>query len=209
LVNRILLSYINEAGRILEEGVPLGEIDRSIKDFGMPMGPFELSDEVGLDVGTKVLHILSEAFGDHFKPVEIFNKVTAKGLLGKKAGKGFYIHQEKLTPNSEILALLEGKNISENNPHEWCHRMMLMMINEAARCLEEGVVEDASSVDVGMIMGTGFPPFRGGLLRYADNLGIDNIIEMLTLFAAKFSSKRFSPCAYLLELKKSHRKFYG
>ncbi len=208
LVNRILLSYINEAGRILEEGGDAGQIDRVMTKFGMPMGPFELSDEVGLDVGTKVLHILEDAFGERFKPVDIFEKVTQKGLLGKKSGKGFYIHGKKRTQNPEILPLITRKS-GTSDPNEWKHRMVLTMINEAAGCLQDGIVDDAGVVDVGMIMGTGFPPFRGGLLKYADHMGIDDVIDMLNLFADKFSSGRFKPSEYLLRLKKENKKFYS
>ncbi len=207
LVNRILLSYINEAGRILEEGGEVQEIDRRVAQFGMPMGPFELSDEVGLDVGTKVLHILHDAFGERFKPVDIFEKVTAKGLLGKKAGKGFYVHEKNLTPNSEIAGMIVRKGAAGSS-EEWVDRMMLTMINEAARCLEEGVVDEAAAVDVGMIMGTGFPPFRGGLLRYADRMGIEKIVEKMNGFAEKLSADRFKPSGYLLKLNQTGQRFY-
>lgn len=208
LVNRILLSYINEAGRILDEGGDIEQIDRVMTKFGMPMGPFELSDEVGLDVGTKVLHILEDAFGERFKPSEIFEKVTAKGLLGKKSGKGFYIHGKKRTVNPEVVSLVPRKS-STADPNEWKHRMVMTMVNEAAGCLQDKIIDDAGVVDVGMIMGTGFPPFRGGLLKYADHMGIDDCVDMLNRFAGKYASARFNPSEYLLRLKKENKKFYS
>ncbi len=211
LVNRILLSYINEAGRILEEGESVESIDRTMTDFGMPMGPFLLSDEVGLDVGFKVLHILEEGLGERFKPVSIFPKVCEKGLLGKKSGSGFYIHGTKRMINSDIDSLLNvssGGSRNESDSDESLNRMILIMINEAARCLEEGIIEDAGVVDIGMIMGTGFPPFRGGLLRYADSMGLGKIVDQLNYLKDKFHSPRFEPCAYLQDLKKRHQLFY-
>lgn len=210
LVNRILLSYINEAGRILEEGGDIEAVDRVMTDFGMPMGPFELSDEVGLDVGNKVLHILEGAFGERFKPADIFNKVFEKGLLGKKAGKGFYIHGKNRIPNLGVLSLVErkGGKGTGHNAQEWQQRMILIMVNEAAKCLEDGIIDGAGTVDIGMIMGTGFPAFRGGLLKYADRLGVGTVIDMLKLLEGKHSAERFKPCKYLLELKNQGKNFY-
>ena len=211
LVNRILLIYINEAGRLLEEGIPIDVIDKMMTDFGMPMGPFLLSDEVGLDVGVKVLHILNESLGERFKPVDIYEKVYQKGLLGKKSGKGFYTHQNRPLPNREIYRILDRKLAGQITVEEYrnCkNRMLFMMINEAARILEEKVVEDAGTVDIGMIMGTGFPPFRGGLLRYADQLGIENIVTILNRYQEKFKSDRFKPCNYLMKLYENKKGFY-
>ena len=207
LVNRILLSYINEAGRIFEEGGRIEDVDRVMTEFGMPMGPFELSDEVGLDVGNKVLHILEGAFGERFKPADIFNKVFEKGLLGKKAGKGFYIHGKNRIPNLGVTSLVQRKG-GGGTLEEARQRMLLTMVNEAARCLEDGIIDNAGTVDVGMIMGTGFPPFRGGLLKYADHLGIEGVIDLLKLFAGKYSD-RFKPCNYLLKLKDQGQNFYS
>ncbi len=210
LVNRVLLAYLNEAGRILEEGGSIAAIDEIMTRFGMPMGPFTLSDEVGSDVGLKVLHILHDHLGGHFKPVSIFEKIFEKGLLGKKSGKGFYIHGIERLPNQEILhLLLSSQPMVFKVPEEDClNRMLLLMINEAARCLEEGVVEETSAVDVGMIMGTGFPAFRGGLLRYADRAGIETIVSTLNQLKEGYHADRFAPCPYLLNLQKQGKTFY-
>ncbi len=210
LVNRILLSYINEAGRILEEGATIEYIDQLMTDFGMPMGPLTLADEVGLDVGVKVLHILQSGLGDRFKPVEIFNKVYELGLFGKKLGKGFYIHQGKQRiPNPQIDRLRQRKSRMETLKQEDQDRMVLIMINEASQLLQEQIVDDPSTVDVGMIMGTGFPPFRGGLLRFADQLGIDHIIESLKFLDGKYTADRFQPSPYLLNLQRNKTNFYS
>jgi 3-hydroxyacyl-CoA dehydrogenase/enoyl-CoA hydratase/3-hydroxybutyryl-CoA epimerase len=208
LVNRILLAYINEAGRLFEAGYRIEDIDQVMTDFGMPMGPFTLSDEVGLDVGVKVLHILQEGLGDRYKPVEVFEKILAKKLLGKKSGKGFYIHGKSRVLNKEVQDLVPRKDMVFDKD-DALNRMLLVMINEAARCLEEGIIDGPDTVDVGMIMGTGFPPFRGGLLRYADSQGIDNVVEILEELEEEFKDGRFKPCKYLTDLKSQGKKFYA
>lgn len=208
IVNRILLGYINEAGRLLEETGQMEAIDKSMTDFGMPMGPFTLSDEVGLDVGIKVLHILHHHLGSRFKASEIFEKVSQKGLLGKKSGKGYYIHGSKRTVNPEIAKMLDIKTPKMFNVEDCQKRLVYMMINEAAQCLEEKIVDDAGSIDIGMIFGTGFPPFRGGLLRYADSIGISNIVTTLERFEKELNSDRFRPSPYLLQIDKMKSKFY-
>ncbi len=206
LVNRVLLGYINEAGRLFEEGGSVVAIDKIMTDFGMPMGPFTLTDEVGLDVGNKVLHILEAGLGERFKPAEIFEKVYAQGFLGKKSGKGFYLHQGKgrCVPNPGIKT--NGRTPLERE--EGLRRMVYLMVNEAARCLEERIVDGPGAVDVGMVFGAGFPAFRGGLLRYADTVGIPQIADELTRLRDKFQAKRFEPAAYLLRLRNEKKKFY-
>jgi len=209
LVNRILLAYINEAGFILEEGAPVAVVDKIMTDFGMPMGPLTLSDEVGLDVGIKVLHILHDGLGERFKPAPLFEKVFEKGYLGKKSGSGFYVHEPKERyPNKEIATFRMPQKIPVEKQEEYRERMLLVMVNEAARCLEEGIVDEAAAVDVGMILGTGFPPFRAGLLHYADHEKIDNIIDSLTFFQERVDKTRFETAQYLLDLQKRNESFY-
>ena len=197
LVNRILLGYINEAGRIFEEGGDIETIDRVMTDFGMPMGPFLLSDEVGLDVGVKVLHILENGLGERFKPVDVFQKVYEKGLFGKKSGKGFYLYDKKRIANPEVYKLRTSRNTGnlKFDKNECLKRMVYVMINEAASCLEDKIIDDADTVDIGMILGTGFPPFRGGLMCYAKSVGVKKIVDELNGFAQKFQSQRFKPSA--------------
>jgi len=205
LVNRILLAYINEAGHCVDEGVDAGLIDEAMTEFGMPMGPLTLSDEVGLDVGTKVLHILHQGFGERFKPAAIFEEVTAQKLLGKKSGKGFYLYpQKKLNPD-----LMRKSNSSETMSKTIVRdRLLYIMFNEAARCLEDGIVADAATVDVGMIMGTGFPPFRGGLLRYADERKAGTIVETLEYLTGHTKSDRYKPCSLLKTMVSQASAFY-
>lgn len=210
LVNRVLLGYVNEAGRILEECGQPELIDKLMTSFGMPMGPALLSDEVGLDVGIKVLHILAEGLGERFKPTALFEQIYGQKFFGKKSGKGFYIHatDKKRKVNPGVLKILTKVPKKDFKPQEYLKRMLYLMINEAAKCLEEGIVAEPAVVDVGMIFGTGFPAFRGGLLKYADAVGITNIVDDLKSFEQIFKSERFRPCRYLEELKKNKNGFY-
>jgi len=207
LVNRILLPYINEAVRMFEEGADYEEIDALVLDFGMPMGPFVLADEVGLDVGYKVAKVLEDAYGERMAVSSILDRVYQQmQLLGKKSGKGFYIHRgKKREVNSEVVALVFSKRSFDEQ--EIIDRATLIMINEAAMCLEEGIVENAQYLDMAMVMGTGFPPFRGGLLRYADSIGITNIVMTLEALS-KNHGIRFEPAKLLREMAKQNKTFY-
>lgn len=208
IVNRILLAYINEAGRLLEETGQLEQIDRVMLTFGMPMGPFLLSDEVGLDVGVKVLHILEAGLGERFKAVSIFDKIYETGLLGKKSGKGYYIHGKKRLINQSVFGMLPGGQKALNHKKA-LERLIYIMVNEAALCLDEGIVDGPEAIDIGMIFGTGFPPFRGGLLRYADHIGINNIVSSLEELSKELNADRFKPVSYLAKLKEEGKGFYS
>ena len=207
LVNRTLLPYLNEAALMFEEGEDIEHIDTLLRDFGMPMGPFTLADEVGIDIGEKVSFILYEAYGDRMTPSPLLSKMIAKNWLGKKTGKGFYLHGKKEKSFHKELSYLHEKtpSLEENIILD---RSILIMVNEAARCLEEAVVANAGYLDMAMIMGTGFPAFRGGLLRYADNEGLANIVARLNILEEKFG-ERFSPTKSLVEMAKKDEKFYG
>ncbi len=208
LVNRLLLPYMNEAAYLLEGGMMPDQIDRVVENFGMPMGPIELMDQVGIDVGYKVAHVLEEAFGARMKVAGILEGVKERGVLGKKSGKGFYVYGgKKKTVNIEILQSV--KNAAPVSDEDALKRMIYMMINEAAYCLEEKVVDSAASVDLGMIMGTGFPPFRGGLLRYADSVGLAQILRDLERFQKEVNPQRFQPSAYLRRLAEKDQKFHS
>jgi len=211
LINRILLSYMNEAGFLLEEGLRIEGVDRIARGFGMPMGPIELIDEVGVDVGYKVAKILEDAYGPRMRVASGLGKVRDKGLLGKKTKAGFYIHDKnKKNPNPDIYKIIglhpARRQVSDGIALK---RMIYTMINEAARCLEEGVADRPQTVDIGMIMGTGFPPFRAGLLRYADSVGADNIVAGLRDLEKELAAVRFKPCSYLVDMAERKRGFYG
>ncbi len=211
LINRILLSYMNEAGFLFEEGVSIGRIDGIARDFGMPMGPVELIDEVGIDVGYKVAKILESSYGPRMRVAPILEKVKHEGLLGKKAKAGFYIYKGKeKKPNPGIGGLAGSSGRGERVSDETAlKRMIYIMVNEAARCLEEKVADRPQTVDIGMIMGTGFPPFRAGLLRYADSVGVGSIVKDLESFEKELKSPRFKPCGYLVDIGNKGGRFYG
>ncbi|WP_294951448.1 3-hydroxyacyl-CoA dehydrogenase NAD-binding domain-containing protein [Sulfurovum sp.] len=207
LVNRTLLPYLNEAAKMFEEGESVEHIDKVLKAFGMPMGPFTLADEVGLDIGKKVSDILFESYGERMKPSPLLAQMTEKNWLGKKTGKGFYLHQGKqLTFNTEVQSLQCGKTVLDEQTI--LDRAILIMVNEASRCLEEKVVANARYLDMAMVMGTGFPAFRGGLLRYADSLGVAEVVRRLSEFETHYS-ERFRVSGLLLKMLEKKQTFYG
>lgn len=210
LVNRILTVYMTEAARMLQAGGTIAEIDRALLAFGMPMGPFELIDEVGIDVAAKVSKVMIAAFGARMGADGALERLVEAGRLGKKNGKGFYLHQGKEKQVDPavygLLNLAPGREgrLGKDEPAERC---VLVMINEAAQCLAEGVVRRPQEVDAGMIFGTGFPPFRGGLLRHADSLGSGRVVERLEFYANQFGA-HFQPVATLVDRAKQNRNFY-
>jgi 3-hydroxyacyl-CoA dehydrogenase/enoyl-CoA hydratase/3-hydroxybutyryl-CoA epimerase len=215
LVNRILLPYMNEAAYLLQDGAEVKRVDDIIEKFGMPMGPFVLADIVGIDVGVKVAHILEESYGSRMKVASILNEINDnhKELLGKKSKKGFYIHGKKTVVNLEINPILQAVRTKENiHPiyifeAEILDRCILTMVNEAAKCLEEKVVKNAKYLDMAMIMGCGFPAFRGGVLRYADARGIKQVVARLQELNKKYG-ERFVVSELLLDMARTNTKFY-
>ncbi|MBT3981888.1 MAG: fatty oxidation complex subunit alpha [Bacteriovoracaceae bacterium] len=211
LVNRILMPFLNEAAYLLEEGVHPEELDQACLNFGMPMGACRLMDEIGIDVLVKVGKIMEEGLGPRARACGISKAAFDSGLLGKKTSKGFYLYDAKGKPgdlNSEIekfLPNMGSKNMDETSIQM---RVFLPMINEAARILSDGIVSKASVVDLGLIFGTGFPPFRGGLLKYADSEGLDRITGALERFASEVNEDRYSPAPLLKNLVAEKKKFY-
>jgi 3-hydroxyacyl-CoA dehydrogenase / enoyl-CoA hydratase / 3-hydroxybutyryl-CoA epimerase len=206
LVNRILVSYLNEAGYLMEEGVSPEILDSVAKKFGMPMGPGELLDHIGIDIGLKVAHILEAAYGQRMKTAPILERLKDKGYFGKKTLLGLYRYRgKKKTLNPGLGLPRPERAISDK---EILKRLIYTMVNEASRCLDEKVTSEAGAVDIGMIMGTGFPPFRGGLLRYADCVGLWDIVEDLNRFSGRTGGVRLTPSPHLMDLAKSRQTFY-
>lgn len=206
IVNRILLPYLNEAAFILEQGSKIERIDSIIKDFGMPMGPFTLADTVGIDIGYKVANILNEAYKDRMPIASIIEKMYEKNLLGVKTKEGFYEYTGRdKYPNSHVTSMLENNGrIFEDE--EIVQRCLYIMINEASRCLEENIVTEASVIDFAMITGTGFPAYKGGLLSYANEIGLKNILESLRKFEKDYG-ERFKPSNLLVRLVEEYEDF--
>lgn len=167
LVNRILLPYLVEAGEMFVRGANPKMLDDAMLQFGMPMGPMRLLDEVGLDVGFHVAQTLAAAFPDRMKVPEVLETMVSEGHLGKKCGSGFYLYQENgdSEPNPKAIALQQGNDEPENI----ATTLARLMTDEAVRCLDEGVAATAEDIDFAMVMGTGYAPFRGGPLRYSDD----------------------------------------
>lgn len=204
LVNRLLLPYMNEALFLFGEGVSVERIDRVMLDFGMPMGPMRLVDEVGIDVAAKVAKILNTAFGARAQASPISEAIVKSGRLGKKNGKGFYLYEKgkEAGLDDTIVQLVSGRTTKSAglSDAELVQRMIYPMINEAALALAEQVVKTPGEVDLGMIMGTGFPPFRGGLLRFADNETPKKVVEQLEKFSAAGGGDRLKPSSALVEV---------
>ena len=182
LVNRLLMFYSIEALWLLDAGHRMEDLDRAMTDWGMPLGPMALTDEVGLDVAVKVAHILAAAFGDRLPLPGWIDRLSGEGRLGTKTGSGFYRYdgRERKDPDPAVYEILGIEpRIEHPDPGQIADRMVLPMVNEAARCLEEQVVGSAAELDLAMILGTGFPPFRGGLCRWADQQGLDEIVATL------------------------------
>jgi 3-hydroxyacyl-CoA dehydrogenase / enoyl-CoA hydratase / 3-hydroxybutyryl-CoA epimerase len=212
LVNRLLVPYMMEAAFYLQEGASIETVDKIfVKKFGMPMGPFELMDSVGLDVCVKVSKIFKESLGERIELPEVLLKLEKTDRLGQKNSKGFYQYEKgrKTQVDSSIYSEL---GLSAPNDHlkeeEIIGRAMYNMVNEAALVLiEENVVGSADDLDLAMIMGTGFPPFRGGLLRWADKIGSDKIVDELEVYATKYGA-RFKPTTPLRNMAKTKRTFH-
>jgi 3-hydroxyacyl-CoA dehydrogenase / enoyl-CoA hydratase / 3-hydroxybutyryl-CoA epimerase len=208
LVNRILLPYMMEAFNLFAEGYRLERIDRVMLDFGMPMGPLRLTDEVGLDVSLHVGSDLAQRI-QKLPPVNnTAERMIAQGWLGRKSGKGFYDYSSGAEhQNPEIHAY--QPETEPTNPDDTIlrDRLVLVMVNEAARCLAEKVVSDPADIDFAMIMGTGWAPFRGGPLRYADSIGISNVIARLRQLSEN-GRDYFLPCALLTDMANQGLSFY-
>lgn len=214
LVNRILVPFLIEAAWLLQDGMSIETVDRRYKkEFGMPMGPFTLMDEIGIDVCIKVSKIFHESLGDRIMIPPVMKKLSETKRLGKKSSKGFYLYDERgkqLEVDTTVYTDLGLPSPTDKlSADETIRRGIFPMINEAALSLiEERVVETPDEVDLAMITGTGFPPFRGGLLRYADTVGAKTICDELEVLASKYG-ERFKPCTPLKNMAKTDRKFYS
>ncbi|RKZ57225.1 MAG: hypothetical protein DRQ44_16015, partial [Gammaproteobacteria bacterium] len=178
LVNRILMPYILEAVTMVDEGIPPEVVDKAATDYGMPMGPIELADTVGLDICKSVANILSEALG---LPLPNNLKELSDKKLGKKTGQGFYKYKDGKA--------IKNKGASYANTQEVQDRLVMRLLNEATACLREGIVDEKDLIDAGVIFGTGFAPFRGGPLEYIRSSDIDELSRTIDQLQAKFGDQ--------------------
>ena len=211
-VNRILAPYGNEVGHLLAEGASIEDIDSMAARFGFPVGPVTLLDEVGLDVAVKVAGVMQSAYGDRIVPAPGpgIGALVKEGRLGRKSGRGFYIYKggKKRGVDESVYGLLGIHPNGGPRPAEILQRLVLGLVNEAARALGEGVVRSPRDGDIGAIFGFGFPPFRGGPLRYADDLGAERVVSDLERLAERYGV-RFAPSEVLQEHARRGTKFYS
>jgi len=210
-VNRILAPYINESGKLLDEGVSVDAVDAALLSFGFPVGPITLLDEVGLDIAGKSGPIMAAAFGDRMQPSVTLQRVIESGRLGRKAKRGFYRYDAKgkrLGVDEGIAALTPAGGARRSLPDdEIQRRTVLPMLNEAVRCLEEGVIRSPRDGDIGAIFGIGFPPFRGGPFRYLDTLGAASVVQQLEALEVRYPG-RFTPAPLLRAKALANARFH-
>jgi 3-hydroxyacyl-CoA dehydrogenase/enoyl-CoA hydratase/3-hydroxybutyryl-CoA epimerase len=226
LVNRVLFPYLLDAAELFESGLGAGKIDNALVQWGMPMGPLRLIDEIGVDITVDIGNTLEKAYGrrDHVPTVLLW--LHDREMLGRKSGAGFYKYEGKVQAPNDSLAQwrrgLHGDPEGAEGPvippemhrdprltlsdDQLTHRLIFLMVNEAARCVEEKVVASPEDADYGMILGTGFAPFRGGPLRFAEHFGLKKIVEDMEQLGQ--SEEKFSPCEMLQKHARDGTKFY-
>ena len=207
LVNRILMPYLFESVRLFDQGYSIEQIDSSLLAFGMPMGPLRLIDEVGVDVAQHVASDLLKRLENPFPETQLLQKMLEGNYLGRKSGSGFYNYPRKINPNLKILDYKSYPIASEYRDSDLTKMMVYLMVNEGARCLEESVVKGPEEVDFGMVMGTGWAPFRGGPMRYADTVGIEKIVQEMDSYCSE-KTPHFKPCNLLLEMASTGKQFF-
>ncbi len=210
LVNRILFPYLNEALVMLEEGASPKALDKAATAFGMPMGPITLEDVVGLDTSLYAGGVINAAFRDRAVSTSIVEALVAAGRLGQKSGAGFYSYAKgpRGADDPALVPFLEKARKGKREPsqEEMTDRLFLPMLTEASRILEEGIVRDPADVDMGLILGIGFPPFRGGILRWADDLGLPAVVEKLKKYESL--GARYRPTEQIRRLAAEGKGFY-
>jgi len=227
LVNRVLFPYLLDAAELFESGLKAGKIDDALVQWGMPMGPLRLIDEIGVDITIDIGNTLEEAYGRRDHVSSVLLRLREGKMLGRKTGAGFYKYEGKTQTANESLAqwrrALHGEPEGAEGPDippDWhrdprlrlneeglAHRLVFLMVNEAARCVEENVVDSPEDADYGMILGTGFAPFRGGPLRFGEHFGLKKVVDELERLAQ--SEEKFTPCEILKKHARDGSKFYS
>jgi len=204
LVNRVLFPYLIDAAQLFQSGVSANEIDDALLTWGMPMGPLRLIDEIGVDITVDIANTLEKAYGERNRASEILLRMREAKLLGRKTGTGFYKYEgKKQTPNEGLNDWRDTGNPPRFSGDDLALRLVYLMTNEAARCLEEKVVATPEDADYGMILGTGFAPYRGGPLRFADHFGIAEMVR-----AGDRHGGKFKPCDLMRRYAENGTKFY-
>lgn len=207
--SRVVGSYLNEAGWILQEGSSVEAIDQTMEAFGFPVGPMKLTDEVGIDVSIKAAKVLGEAFKDRLDQPTALLVIADEGRKGRKNGKGLYVYGgETRGVDVTVYDKLPGGRVRRDLDRDVIRdRIWLAMLNECAYCLQEGIAASPRDIDIGVIFGLGFPPFRGGICRYADTVGLAKVVGTLDRLSDKYG-KRLAPAQILVDMAKKNEKFY-
>jgi 3-hydroxyacyl-CoA dehydrogenase/enoyl-CoA hydratase/3-hydroxybutyryl-CoA epimerase len=207
LVNRVLFPYLLDAAEMFQNGVSAEEIDRALLEWGMPMGPLRLIDEIGVDITVDIAATLEKAFGARDQACEILQRMLAAKILGRKSGAGFYKYEGKQQSPNEGLQEWRQESGEKFALENITNRLVYLMVNEAARCLEEKVVASPEDADYGMVLGTGFPVFRGGPLRFAENVGLKKVVTDLDGIHSR-AGEKFVPCDLLRKHAQDGTTFY-
>lgn len=208
LINRILMPFLIECGHLKQEGYSIGQIDKAATSFGMPMGPFRLLDEIGLDTAAKVADVIAGAY-PHMKVLPMIHEMVSKGYLGKKNNKGFYEYDDRGKEKGVRSEFQKAPmNASEETTRSITDRLILPMVTEAVMALEEGIVSSARDLDIGLIFGIGFPPFRGGLLRWVSLTGEREILDRMNVVHNATKGRIVVPSG-LSSRVQSGEKFYN
>lgn len=206
--SRVIGAYINEAGWLLQEGARIEDIDRAMERFGFPVGPMKLIDEVGIDVGVKAGAILKAEFEARWDAPRGLEVIVDDGRKGKKNGRGFYLYgAESKGPDASIYDLLPNPKRVNMDAELIMDRCWLAMLNECVYCLQEDIAQHPRDIDIGVIFGLGFPPFKGGILNHADNIGISRVTDKLQRLAETVAP-RLAPAQLLVDMAKSNKTFY-
>jgi 3-hydroxyacyl-CoA dehydrogenase/enoyl-CoA hydratase/3-hydroxybutyryl-CoA epimerase len=208
LVNRVLFPYLLDAAEMFQNGVSAEEIDGALLEWGMPMGPLRLIDEIGVDITIDIAATLEKAFGARDQACDILQKMLAAKMLGRKSGGGFYKYEGKQQTPNDALQEWRQESGEKFTLENITNRLVYLMVNEAARCLEEKVVASPEDADYGMVLGTGFPVFRGGPLRFAESVGLKKVVTDLDGIHSR-AGRKFVPCDLLRQHAQDGTTFYG
>jgi 3-hydroxyacyl-CoA dehydrogenase/enoyl-CoA hydratase/3-hydroxybutyryl-CoA epimerase len=208
--SRVLAPYLNEAAHLLVEGAAIELVDAALRGYGFPVGPFQLLDEVGIDVAEKVSHVLHEAFGERMAAPAAMGSAVQEGRLGRKSKRGFYRYDVKGKPvdTSVYETVPGGATRVPFPPDELWERPVLLFLNEAVRCLEEGILRSPRDGDIGAVFGLGFPPFRGGPFRTVEAMGPSEVVRRLEHWERKYGV-RFEPAPLLRRMAERGERFYA